>query len=176
MNEVLKTIHERRSIRSFTDEPIDKEMIREIIDAGLCAPSGKNMQDVIILVAEKEETKRKFRKANRKIGNYPEDFDPFYGAAVYLIVLSQKGWCNSKYDGACAMENMMLAAHSLGLGSVWINRAYEEFEIKEFQDLLKEHHIEGLWEGVGHCAIGHIKGELPKAKAIKEGRVFYLDE
>ena len=72
------------------------------------------------------------------------------------------------------MENMMLAAHSIGLGSIWINRAFEEFNEKEFIDLLKKQGIEGEYEGVGHCAIGYIDGELPDPKPIKENRVYYI--
>ena len=58
----------------------------------------------------------------------PEGTDPFYGAPVILIVLADKSCPTYVYDGSLAMENMMLAATSLGLGSIWINRAKEEFD------------------------------------------------
>ena len=67
----------------------------------------------------------------------------------------------------------MLAAHSLGLGSIWINRAKEEFETAEYKKLLADLGVEGEWEGIGHCAIGYIDGDSPKAAPRKDGRVYY---
>ena len=65
---------------------------------------------------------------------------------------------------------MMLAAHSLNLGSIWIHRAKEEFELPEYQELLKELGVDGEWEGIGHCAVGYVDGEIPKAAKRKENR------
>ena len=69
----------------------------------------------------------------------------------------------------------MLATHSLGLGSIWIHRAKEEFEMPMYQDLLKKLHIEGKWEGIGHCAIGYIDGTIPNPAKRAEGRVFWIE-
>lgn len=69
---------------------------------------------------------------------------------------------------------MMLAAHSLGLGSCWINRARQEFELPEWKEWLKEIGVEGEYEGIGHCAIGYIDGPAPEARPRKAGRVFYV--
>ena len=66
------------------------------------------------------------------------------------------------------MGNLMLAAHSLGLGSCWINRAREEFETQEGKALLKQWGIEGDYIGIGHCVIGYPDGNLPKAASRKE--------
>lgn len=71
--------------------------------------------------------------------------------------------------------NMMLAAYALGLGSIWIHRAKEEFEIPEYQQLLKELGVDGEWEGIGHCAIGYIEGDSPEAAKRKNGRVFWAE-
>lgn len=175
MNEVLKAIKERRSIRKYKKEIPTDEEIKTIVDAGLQAPSGKNMQSGIILVVKDPEIREIFVKANRRIGGFADDVDPFYGAPVLLVVLEPKGGKNSKYDGALMMENMMLAAHSIGLGSIWINRAFEEFEEEEFQELLRKHGIKKDYEGVGHCAIGYIDGDLPDPHPIRDGRVYYID-
>lgn len=59
------------------------------------------------------------------------------------------------------MGNLMLAAHSLGLGSIWIHRAKEEFEMPEYKALLDELGLSGEWEGIGHCAIGYPASPLP---------------
>ena len=73
------------------------------------------------------------------------------------------------------MGNMMLAAHSLNLGSIWIHRAKEEFELPEYQELLKEIGIEGEWEGIGHCAVGYVDGEYPKPAKRRNNRVFWVE-
>ena len=73
------------------------------------------------------------------------------------------------------MGNMMLAAYSLNLGSIWIHRAKEEFELPEYQKLLKEIGVEGEWEGIGHCAVGYVDGEFPKPSKRKDNRVFWVD-
>ena len=175
MNEVLKAIKERRSIRKFKQDMPPKEMIDQIMEAGLYAPSGKNEQGVITIAITNKQLREKFVKANREIGGYPEDSDPFYGAPVILVVLADKNNYNHVYNGSLVMGNLMLAAHSLGLGSIWINRARQEFEMDEFKQILKDLNIKGEWEGIGHCAIGYIDGELPKAPERKPQRLYYID-
>lgn len=112
-----------------------------------------------------QELRNRISADNFKIGGWKKDFDPFYGAPVILIVLADKNQATYLYDGSLVLGNMMLAAHSLGLGSIWIHRAKEEFEMPMYQDLLKKLHIEGKWEGIGHCAIGY----------RAEGRVFWIE-
>ncbi|MBQ6493116.1 MAG: nitroreductase [Erysipelotrichaceae bacterium] len=175
MNEVIKAIKERRSIRSFKPDMPDKELIDQIIEAGLYAPSAKNRQGAIILKIANKQVIEMFREENCRIGGFAEGTDPFYGAPVILVVLGDASGKNGAYDGALVMQNLMLAAHSLGLGSIWINRAREEFEMEKFQKLLKDLGVEGEWAGVGHCAIGYIDGEVPPAHPIREGRVYSID-
>ena len=73
------------------------------------------------------------------------------------------------------MGNMMLAAHSLNLGSIWIHRTKEEFELPEYQELLKKLGVDGEWEGIGHCAVGYVDGEIHNAAKRKDNRVFWVD-
>lgn len=70
---------------------------------------------------------------------------------------------------------MMLAAHALGLGSIWIHRAKEEFEQAEWKKLLAELGVQGDWEGVGHCAVGYMDGDMPTAAPRKDNRVFWIE-
>ena len=174
MNEVIKALKERRSIRSFTEEVPSKELIDQVIEAGLYAPSGMGKQGAIILVLDDEELRNKVKEDNRKIAGFEEGKDPFYGAPVILAVLADKSVPTSVYDASLVMQNLMLASHALGLGSIWIHRAKQEFEMPEYQELLKRNGIEGEFEGVGHCAIGYIAGEVPEAKERRENRVFYV--
>ena len=50
----------------------------------------------------------------------------------------------------------------------------EEFELPEYQELLKELGVDGEWEGIGHCAVGYVDGEIPKAAKRKDNRVFWV--
>ena len=175
MNEIIKAMEERRSIRKFTTEMPTKEDIEQIIEAGLYAASARGSQSAIIVAVTNKELRDKISVDNCKIGGWDKSFDPFYGAPVILIVLADKNWANRVYDGSLVVGNLMLAAHSLGLGSIWIHRAREEFEMPEYQKLLKNLGIEGEWEGIGHCAIGYIDGEVPQAAKRKDGRVFWAE-
>ena len=79
------------------------------------------------------------------------------------------------YDGSLVMGNLMNAAESLGVASIWIHRAKEEFELPEYKQLLKDLGVEGEWEGIGHCVVGYADGDLPKAAPRKENRVFWVE-
>ena len=175
MNEFIKTLIERRSIRKYKPDIPSKELINEVINAGLYAASGMGQQSPIIIAVTNKEFRDKLAKINAKIANWDENFDPFYGAPVILIVLAQKGHFTSVYDGSAVIQNLILAAHSLGLGSCWIHRAKEEFEMPEYKDLLKTLGIEGEYEGIGHCILGYADTELPAPPKRKENRVFYIE-
>ena len=174
MNEVLKAIKERRSIRSFKPDMPPKEDLEQIVEAGLYAPSGMGKQSAIIIAVTDKALRDRISESNRKIMGREEGVDPFYGAPVIFIVLGDKNKPTTYInDGSLVLGNMMLAAHSLGLGSIWIHRAKQEFEQEEYQQLLKDLGIEGDWEGIGHCAVGYVQGEYPTAQPRKENRVFW---
>ena len=172
MNEVIRAMLERRSIRKFKPETPKKEDLEQIIEAGLYAASGMGRQAAIVVAVTNKEIIKKLSKVNAEIWG-KEGMDPFYGAPAILIVLAEKDWRNAAYDGSLVMGNLMLAAHSLGLGSIWIHRAREEFESDEYKQLLRDLGIEGEWTGIGHCAIGYADGEIPAPAPRREGRVFF---
>ena len=172
-NEIIKAMEERRSIRKFRSEMPPMEQIEQIVEAGLYAANARGKQATITVAITDKALRDKLAKANCRIGGWDEGFDPFYGAPVILVVLAEKSWPIRVYDGSLVMGNMQLAAHSLGLGSIWIHRAKEEFETTEWQEILKSLGVEGEWEGIGHCAVGYIDGDMPKAAPRKEGRVFW---
>ena len=175
MNEIIQSMKERRSVRKFKPEMPAKADIEQIIEAGLYAANGKGKQAATVIAVTDKALRDKIAEDNRKIGGWQEGFDPFYGAPVILIVLADKNWPTAVYDGSLVMGNLMLAAHSLGLGSIWIHRAKEEFETDEYKQLLADRGVEGEWEGIGHCAVGYIDGQAPKAAPRKEGRVFWVE-
>lgn len=175
MNEVIKAMKERRSIRKFKAEMPPKADLEQIVEAGLYAANGRGKQAVITIAVTDKELRDKLSAVNNEIMGGLEGNDPFYGAPAILIVLANKEVPTAPYDGSLVMGNLMLAAHSLGLGSIWIHRAKEEFEMPEYQKLLKDLGIEGEWEGIGHCAVGYIDGENPAAAPRNDGRVFWVE-
>ena len=175
MNEIIKAMEERRSIRQFKPELPPRDQLEQIIQAGLYAANGRGRQATLTVAVTRRDLRDKISEWNRQIGGWDEGFDPFYGAPVILIVLARKDCPTHVYDGSLVMGNMMLAAHSLGLGSIWIHRAREEFELPEGQQLLKELGIEGQWEGIGHCAVGCIEGSVPAPAPRAPGRVVWAE-
>lgn len=116
MSEFIEKLKSRRSVRSFKSDMPPKEVIDEIISAGLYAPSGMNRQPVIIVAVTNKEMRDKLSRMNAEIMG--KDVDPFYNAPVVLIVLADKAAPTYLYDGTLVMENLMLAAHDEGLGVV----------------------------------------------------------
>lgn len=167
MNEVIEAMKARRSVRKYKDTPVSQELIDQVIEAGTYAASGKGFQPWIVVQVTDEAVKARFRRVNAEIMGAGPGADPFYGAPVYLIVLAEKANPNHVYDGTLMMGNMMLAAHALGLGSCWINRARQEFEMPEWQEWLKSLGIEGDYEGIAHLSLGYPDGEPRPAKPRK---------
>lgn len=115
MNDVIKVLKERRSVRKFKEDMPPKDLVDEVIEAGLYAPSGKGQQAAIVIAVTNRDVRERLRKDNVKIGGWQDDFDPFYGAPVILIVLGKKDWPTHVYDGSLVMGNLMNAAQAVGL-------------------------------------------------------------
>ena len=175
MNEIIKAMEERRSIRKFKPDMPAKEDLEQIIEAGLYAANGMGKQATITIAVTNKKLRDRLSAINAKIGGWKEGFDPFYGAPAILIVLADKNWANRVYDGSLVMGNMMLAAHTLGLGSIWIHRAKEEFESPEGKQILKDLGITGDYEGIGHCILGYADCEEPTAAPRKENYVIFAE-
>lgn len=113
---VLDNIHARKSVRSYTDEPVTPEQVETLLRAAMAAPSGKNVQPWRFVVVTRPETKQKLA-----VG-----FNKMIAKAPVVIVVCGKttnrlGGTNNNWtaDCAAATENLLLAAESLGLGAVW---------------------------------------------------------
>lgn len=175
MNEILKALEERRSIRKYKSDMLPKETIQTIMNAGLYAPSSSGKQRSIIVAVTNSSLRNELSDMNRKIGGWKEGFDPFYGAPVVLIVLAEKADSAPECDGSLVMANLMLAAHSLGIGSCWIHRAKEEFESERGKEILKGLGITGDYVGVGYCILGYPAESPEKAAARKPGRIYFAE-
>ena len=172
MNETLKVLETRRSCRNFKPDMVKDEDLKAIIKAGTYAATGMGKQSPLIIAVTSKELRDEISEENRKIGGWGEGFDPFYGAPVILIVLADKNIPTHVYDGSLVMGNLMNAAESLGIASIWIHRAKEEFESEFGKALLAKLGIEGDYEGIGHCALGYA-AEPSKDPAPRKGNYVY---
>lgn len=171
--DAMQNLLTRTSVKKYKSDPVPKALIEKIVEAGTYAPSGRNAQSPIILAISDRQVRDELSRINAKILG-AEGADPFYNAPVVLVVLAEKERNTRVYDGSCVMENLMLAAHALGLGSCWIYRAKETFELPEGKALLEKLGVKGEYEGVGNCIVGYADGEFP-VKPRKENRVYYVD-
>ena len=174
MNEVLNNIITRRSVKKYKPDMVSDELIEQIVRAGTFAPTGMNKQSPIILAVTNKQMRDKLSDMNRRVGGWGEGMDPFYGAPVVLVVLANREYPTAVYDGSIVMENLMLAAHSLGVDSCWIHRAKEEFDSEEGKEILRSLGIKGEYEGVGHCILGYAEDGQPEAKDRKPDWVYYV--
>ncbi len=173
MNDTLKVLETRRSCRAFKPEMIKEDELNAVLRAGTYAATGMGKQSPIIIAVTNKELRDKISAENAKIMG--ANIDPFYGAPVILIVLADKSVPTYQYDGSLVMGNLMTAAESLGLGSIWIHRAKEEFESDFGKEILKDLGIEGDYEGIGHCALGYSAAPAKDAAARKENYVYRID-
>ena len=165
MNPTLEAIKTRRSIRKYKPDMLPREIIDQIIEAGLYAPSGMNTQNTVILAITDKATRDRLARANAAVMG--ADRDPFYGAPVVLVVLAEKGRMTHVHDGSLVMGNLMLAAHALGVGSCWIHRAAETFDQPEWKEWLASLGLTGDYVGIGNCILGYADGDIPAPKARK---------
>ena len=172
MEDILDIITSRRSCKKFKSDSVDRKLIDKVITAGLYAPSGRNTQNVRIIAITNKDLKHEFSRA---LANFRGvDIDPYYNAPVYLLVVADKDVFTHVYDGSCVMENMLLEAHSLGLGGCWIHHAKELCEMDFGVNMLKSLGLDN-YEGIGVCVIGYKEIDNVPPLQRKENTVFYID-
>ena len=168
MNETLRVLKERRSVRRYKAEQITEAELNAVLEAGTWAPSAKGLQTSVLVVVQDPETIAYMSRLNAEIQGNPGT-DPFYGAPTVVVVLGDGEKLNWLQDGSLVMGNLMNAAAALGLGSCWINRAMELFDRPEGKELLKKWGLPETYRGVGNCILGYVDGELPAPKPRKDG-------
>ncbi len=128
LRECLRLIYERVSIRKYKPDPVPDELILELLKAGNAAPSAGNLQARDFVVIKNPETKKKIAKAALE--------QMFIASAPVVIVVcanyprsvriyGDRGKLYAEQDATAAVENILLAAHALGLGAVWVGAFYE---------------------------------------------------
>lgn len=171
MNEIIQSMITRRSIKKYKPDRVPREMLDQILKAGTYAACGMGRQSPIIIAVTDKTVRDELSALNAKVMG--ASGDPFYGAPAVLIVLADKSIPTHVYDGSLVMGNLMNAAHALGLGSCWIHRAKETFELPEGKALLNKLGITGDYEGIGNCIVGY-PAEKKEAKPRKENYIYYI--
>ena len=171
MNKTIENLMTRRSVRKYKDTQITRDELDTVLEAGMCAPTANNLQSPIIVAVQDKETRDYLSKLNAQV--IGKDVDPFYGAPTVLVVLADAANRNAVPDGSLVMGNLLNAAHAIGLGSCWINRAREVFDTDAGKALLKKWGIEGDYIGVGNCILGY-PAEDPARKPCKDNYVYYV--
>ncbi len=122
MNEIIRAIHSRRSIRGFENRPVPMEITQQIVECGRCAPNAWNRQSFSFHVITDRKVLHALAAVTAShLGGIPEDHC-FFDAPLVILVTDLRENFMRLADAGCAMENMFLAAHSCGVGSVWINQ------------------------------------------------------
>lgn len=174
MNPVIDCILTRHSVRKFTDSEIPKEILDMILKCGYHAPSGHNMQTWKFTVVTSSEDINRLKEATAISAK--EKNVHFYGwenPKVLIIVSNDDRNANGCQDASCATENMLLAAHSYGLGAVWLNPLRNLRHEKTVEKILDEFGIPSghtVWSTI---ALGYPVGEGTSLKK-KENVVNFI--
>lgn len=133
MDELLQTILTRRSIRKYEDRSIPGEMIKKMLSAAMYAPSAGNAQPWHFVVVTDEELRLELSQVHPYVRMAA-------AAPVSILVCAEPAL--EKYPGywiidcAAAVQNLLLAAHSLGLGGVWTGVCPDKERMKKIRDIL----------------------------------------
>lgn len=165
-NEILKAIRERRSIRRFKPEQITDEELETVLQAGTWAPTGMGTQAPFIVAVQDEDLRKRLETINAEIMGVTSN--PYYDAPTMVLVFAPQDNYNRERDGSLVLGNMMLAAHSIGLASCWINRVDKMFERDDCRQLLKEWGLPDGLAGVGSLALGYASSHPKSVKPRKD--------
>lgn len=172
--DAFDAIFNRRSYRSYTSKPVEKDKLDQIVAAGQYAPSGMGKQAPTFVVVTDSQVVEQLSRMNAEVMG--SKADPFYGAKTVIVVLTDTSVNTCIEDGALAMGNMLVAAEALGVQGIWIHRAKEMFEGEEGKALLEKWGLpsDGSLRGVGNCVLGYSDAERPEAKPRRDN-VVYVD-
>lgn len=174
MKETLSDIKTRRSCRKYLPVQIKDEELDAVLEAGTYAPTGHGSQSPKMVVVQEPGLLAKLSALNGRIMNARHD--PFYGAPTAVLVFMDSTAPTAVQDATLVMGNLMLAAHALGLGSCWINRCKQMFELPEGKVIRDAWGLDGKYVGLGICILGYAAedGTAP-AKPRKADYVLKLD-
>lgn len=172
MNEVIQNLLTRRSVRAFDERKIDRKDLELILKTAAYAPSGMNKQTwQFTAVTDREKIQTLAKLIGEKL---ERDAYDMYNPAVIIIPSNEKDSPWGIEDNACALENIFLAAHSLGIGSVWINQLRKVCDDEEVRGLLREWGIPDNHTVYGIAALGY-PSEAPSQDVEKRGIINIIE-
>ncbi|MDR1639328.1 MAG: nitroreductase family protein [Clostridiales bacterium] len=171
--DIMTLVKGRRSIRNFTPEQVSADDITDVLDAAIWAPSGSNSQSWLFTAVSRKSILNRINrivkeamqrwepdddypaKAQAKEKSFEEGYNFFYGAPTLIIATNKIGYQNGIVDCAMALQNLMLAAFSMGLGTCYVNQIYWLRNDPEVVECLSEFGIPADHVVCGSLAIGH---------------------
>ena len=166
--DAMENLLTRRSIRKYKRAQITQEELDAVLRAGTFAATARGTQSPLMVAVQSSEDITLMSALNAHVwGN--DAMVPFYGAPTVVVVFADGDNPNGVQDASLVMGNLMHAAHALGLGSCWVNRAKEVFEMPEGKSLLKKWGVSGNWVGVGNCILGYPNEPAAAPKPRKDG-------
>jgi len=169
--DAMKNLLERRSIRKYEDKQVPDDLLDQVLEAGLYAPTGMNTQNIYMVAVRDKETRDLMMRLNAAVMGSRND--PFYGAPCVIVVLGDASGYPVVENGSLVLGNLMNAAHAVGLGSCWIHRARQTFETEEGKALLRKWGLPDTLVGIGNCILGY-PAENPEPRPRKEGRILKI--
>ena len=166
----LNVLTTRRSTKSYHETPVPKEMLEQVLAAGINAPTGMHRQSPVMVAVTKPETIRTISKLLARVRGITTD--PFYGAPCVIVVFADSNVFTYQEDGSLVIGNLLNAAAALDLGACWIHGANEVFATEEGKQLKKKWGLGDSYIGIGHCILGYAK-EIAPAKEHKADYVIY---
>jgi nitroreductase len=170
--DLLEVIQTRRSTRAFKEDKVPTSMLETIVQAGLYAPSGMNKQSWRFTVVENKEIVEELAKLIRIELERDEKYN-FYGAPTLILVSNEKENGNGLADCSCALQNIFLMAHDLGIGSCWINQLKSICDVESVRAFLNRLEVPQSHIVWGIAALGYVKEETQE-KPRKENTVHWV--
>ena len=172
MNETMKTILNRRSVRSFSSEPVAEEILKDLADAAMHAPSGMCRKTWKFTVITNAETIKRLAETIKKVLNR-EVYD-MYNPTAIIIPSNERDSAWGREDNACALQNIFLAAKSYGVGSVWINQLSNICDEPEIRTLLDKFEIPSNHIVYGFAALGFPDLTKPEREYTEKGEIKFI--
>lgn len=172
-NQTLDTLISRRSTRRYKSEQIKKEELDAVLKAGTYAPTAKGMQKPVIVAVQDPEAVKWVNEQNA-LHTGGLNNNPYYGAPTIILVLVPEDHILRVEDGSAVITNMLNAAHSIGLGSCWINRAQNIFESTAGKEMLEKWGLPTDLGGVASMSLGYADGEPSPAMPRKDDYIKYI--
>ena len=172
MNETMTTILARRSIRKFTAEAIPEDVLKDIAQAALYAPSGMALKTWKFTVISNREVIARLAKAIGAHNGSP-DYN-MYNPSALIIPSNDRNNGLGRDDNACALENIFLAARSYGVGSVWLNQLSGICDAEDIRPVLKELGIPDHHVVYGMAALGYADPAAPTPQYKPGGEIQFI--